>query len=239
MKIDNNVSTQSFKRIKLSYSDAKKVNTVMHNRKYIKKECDIKFLKEVLLDVYSPYIEKEAVLKAEKKYNINDILQDLYAALFEGFYTIKTDHHASVYLSNKISNVNPSKNTMDFQKKQIMNVSKEDITKLSVSHGSEQETVADKIIYLINSTPSLKSREKIFLEYYYIKGYIIDELAELFGITAKRVGQIIQHAKKKIVHNYKLDHDVRYRAEYLKKIKEQAKSAIVKPKNNTESVTNL
>ena len=212
MRIENNPNYQTFKQIKLSKGKARIVNKLQKQYRINKSE-DI--LSEVV-NLFSPHIEKEAELIDKSRYSVQDHKQNMFLKLIETFSKIKVVNDPSYYIIESLNSLKPH-NTLIKQFPKSCPVNK--LKSLKVDDRYDfGETPEELVQKLVKTTPDLKERESVILQRY-INGESSSDLGKKFGITSKRVNQIV----RKCIHKIKMQHNSKYRIEY-EKMKAQQKS---------------
>lgn len=106
MEIRTNSDTTNFKAIQLSRIEANRLGHAI--RQYRLNPTSV--AQQQILDIFTPLIEKEVALAAEKqdRLSINDYAQSLYLKLFEKLGEINIKFHPVYELINSMNEIKPS-----------------------------------------------------------------------------------------------------------------------------------
>lgn len=208
MKINNIENSTNFKQIKLSRKDALKTGRlILEHRKCPNPQRN----HNLLLDIFLPYIEKEADLIDNTIFSVKDFKQDLCISLIEKFDKLKEKNHPVSALVQQLNSVRPDESAKITISDSLLDDLSETEKKVVAYKSAHEKPLILKIKDLISTTNSLSEREKGILDKY-LDCRTNDEISKSYGMTTERIRQIL----KKSIHKIKLKHNKKYRIEYEK-----------------------
>ena len=207
MNIKNNVNSPEFQSIKLRRNEAKQVNKLI--KQYQSNQSPEVY--QDLVEIFAPHIEKEGALRAKNAQEKKDIIQDMHLNLIEIFSNTKEKYHPVFSITSRLNETNARQSQIKkLPQKSINRLTEIETQKLSYRQALDtEETPVEIVDRLIDTTKSLREREKICLEGYRNKESF-QEIGNRFWLTAPSIRSILN----KSFHKIKFKHNPEYRKEY-------------------------